>query len=99
MSQFTIRVSLHRADWSDYVSLAQRLGAIGIVDVVRGEDGNWYRLPGGEYSYEGDATSSQVMAGVTRVADAIKPPSAVVITQALTRMWRGLEMVKQASAA
>ena len=99
MSSFTIRVLLHRAGSSDYASLAQRLRAIAVVDVIRAEDGTWYRLPPGEYNYEGEATSAQLMAAVTRVADAVKPPSAVLVTQAMRREWRGLEVFKRALAA
>ena len=99
MSSFTIRVLLHRAGSADYASLAQRLRAIAVVDVIRADDGTWYRLPRGEYNYEGEATSPQLMAAVTRVADEVKPPSAVQVTQAVRGGWRGLELYKRALAA
>ena len=99
MSTFTIRVLLHRAGSADYASLAQRLRAVAVMDVIQGGDGTWYRLPQGEYSYEGDATSAQLMTAVTRVADAVEPPSAVQVTQALRGEWRGLEVSKRALAA
>ena len=99
MGSFTIRVLLHRGSSADYASLAQRLRAIAVVDVIRGDDGTWYRLPRGDYHYDGEATSAQLMASVTRVADAVKPPSAVLVTQALRRGWHGLEVFKRAQAA
>lgn len=99
MSTFTIRVSLQKASWADYVALAKGLAAIGVVDVIRSDDGTWYRLPDAEYHYEGDATSGQIMDAVARVADAVKPPAAVLVTQALRTQWRGLQIIKRASAA
>lgn len=99
MNSFTIRVLLHKAGSADYASLAHRLRAIAVVDVIRGDDGTWYRLPPGEYHYEGEAKSAQLMAAVTRVADAVKPPSAVLVSQALRRQWHGLEVFKRALAA
>ena len=93
MKYFAIRVLLHRAGSTDYAALAQRLRTIGVVDVIRGEDGTWYRLPPGEYNYEGDATSAQAGLGTSFMVDgecaATVLPEVRAVFEAIAREFAG----------
>jgi 2,4-dienoyl-CoA reductase-like NADH-dependent reductase (Old Yellow Enzyme family) len=99
MSAYTIRVELHNATWNDYVNLATKLAAQGVVDVIKGDDGTWYKLPPAEYNYEGDAAIAVVRTVVANIAAQVSSRFAVFVTEALRREWQGLEAVRRASAA
>jgi len=100
MAQFTIRVTLHGASWQEYVDLAAKLRAQEIVDVIRSDPGVWYRLPDGEYNYEGNASAGQIHNTVATIASSVVATlPAVLVTESVRRIWSGLEIVKVANSA
>lgn len=99
MSLFTIRVELHNASWNDYLLLAQRLAARGIVDVIQSDEGVWYKLPPAEYNYEGNASLSAVQQVAGEVASSVSARFALLVSECAQRGWQGLQVVKASSAA
>ena len=91
MSRYTIRVELHDASWQDYVDLARRLAAHGIVDVIRSDDGRTYKLPPAEYNYQGPATRDQILTVAKDCAASVVSSYAVLVTDAVARTWHGLK--------
>ena len=99
MHFLTIRVVLHNATLQHYLDLAARLAAIGITDLIRSDDGVLYRLPGGEYNYEGPLDAWQIELAVSDVASSVVPAFAVVVADSRLRVWRGLPIVSEAPNA
>jgi hypothetical protein len=87
---FSIRVELHYASREDYVTLAESLGRVGIVDTVVGDNGVRYKLPPAEYSYVGNATLNQVFEAARTAANSTGRTYAVVANEVLRRTWIGL---------
>lgn len=99
MNTYTIRVELHDASWDDYITLAAKLAHQGVVDVIKSDDGNWYKMPPAEYNYEGSADIHQVRTVVATIAAQVVVRYAVFVTESKRRAWQGLEVVKHSSAA
>jgi hypothetical protein len=99
MAKFTIRVELHNATWQNYADLAKNLAARGIVDVIRADDGTWYKMPPAEYNYEGNATRDQVLETTKTCTAAVVRSFAVMVTEANGRAWHGLAVVQNAKSA
>jgi hypothetical protein len=95
MAAFSVRVELHRASWDDYVTLATLLAAQGIFDTIRGNNGVLYKLPPAEYNFEGAATGEQVREAVALTASRVVSDYAVVVSQATTRFWIGLQPISE----
>ena len=53
MSQFTVRVELHGAQWVDYETLHAAMERQGFSRVIKGPDGRTYQLPSAEYDGTG----------------------------------------------
>ena len=93
MARFTIRVELHAATSADYSQLHERLARIGITDIIADDAGNRYKMPPGEYNYEGAATLEQVLASAQNSASQSNRKWAVFVTEALKRSWDGLPKI------
>jgi hypothetical protein len=94
MALFTVRVVLHdNASWEDYDALHQRLARVGVVDVIRSDDGVWYRLPPAEYNYQGDISANDLRTAVAEIARTVRSSYAVLVTHAYARYWQGLEQI------
>lgn len=89
---FTIRIELHSANASHYADLARKLAAVGITDVVRGDNGVSYKMPPGEYNYEPLADISNVRQTCAGIAASVVPSYAVFVTQGEARAWIGLRV-------
>jgi len=86
MQRFTIRVVLFDADWPEYVTLYERLRALGIDDLIQCDSGRVFKLPPGEYNYTGVASAQQVHDWVKITADSVAF-NHVLVTEALNRVW------------
>ena len=93
MANFTIRVELHDAVWSDYVALHGEMKKRGFLLTITSDDGKVYELPPAEYNYEGYVTRDQVFEGAKSAASVIKKSFAVLVTQGAGRTWCGLKLV------
>ena len=49
MTQFTVRVELHEADWDDYDVLHAEMRKEGFSTTITGSDGKTFELPTAEY--------------------------------------------------
>lgn len=93
MSQFTVRVELHKLQPGDYDVLHAEMSAQGFERTINGEKGT-YHLPTAEYNHEGSEDDPQVIlerakAAATRVGR----PFEILVTQAQRRVWLNLERV------
>ena len=86
-----IRVELHGASRAQYSPLHSLLALHGITDVIVADTGVRYRLPPGEYCYNGNATKQQVLTSAKQCAAQIVPAFAVVVTESNGVMWEGLQ--------
>lgn len=93
MSNFIIRVVLHDASLTDYVSLQKKLAAFGVVDVVLATDGKRYKLPPAEYIYSGNESAEVVRQACVNTASSTGRKFSVLVTQALNIVWHGLSVV------
>jgi hypothetical protein len=53
MANFTTRVELHDANWSDYVALHAEMAKQGFSQKITSDAGQTYKLPPAEYTYSG----------------------------------------------
>jgi hypothetical protein len=97
MTQFTTRVELHDATWSDYETLHVAMRANGFRQTITADDGSLYELPPAEYDYEGNVTSSDVLAKAAEAANVTRKSFAVLVTESVGRRWRGLKLLRKAA--
>jgi hypothetical protein len=90
MSDFTVRVEMHGAEWEDYDALRVEMEAEGFAAVVHGRGGA-YQLPAGEYALAGDLAPAQVLARARRAAGRTGFDCAVLVTESAGRAWWGLD--------
>ncbi len=90
MAQFTVRVELHDAQWTDYNTLHAAMERQGFSRLIKGDDGRIYQLPWAEYDREANLTSMQVLAFAQSAANATGKRNSVFVTEARTRAWSGL---------
>lgn len=95
MPRFTIRVELHQATAKQYTDLYQQLAKVGIVDTIMDSKGVKYRLPPGEYNYEGSGTAQDISVKAQTCAGYVVSKYAVFVTESggSGRSWNGLEVV------
>jgi len=97
MSDFTTRVELHDAVWSDYVELHKAMAKQGFSQIITSDDGQTYELPPAEYNYSGNATRSQVLEKAKSAAATVKNSFGVLVTESAGRTWTGLRLAKRAA--
>jgi hypothetical protein len=90
MAQFTVRVELHDAQWTDYNTLHAAMERQGFSRSIRSDDGQIYQLPWAEYDRDVNLTSMQVLAGAQNAAIATGKRYSVLVTEAKNRAWSGL---------
>jgi hypothetical protein len=90
MANFTVRVELHNAQWSDYEQLHSAMEQKGFSRQITSDDGKTYQMPWAEYNGTGNLTSSQVRDIAKAVADTTGKQNAVFVTEAVSRAWIGL---------
>jgi Endoribonuclease GhoS len=90
MANFTVRVELHHAQWSDYNQLHTAMERAGFSRQITSDDGSIYQMPWAEYNGAGNLTSPQVRDIAKAAADTTGKQSAVLVTEAVSRAWIGL---------
>jgi len=92
MAQFTVRVELHDAQWTDYDTLHAAMERQGFSRLIRGDDGRTYQLPWAEYDREANLTRMQILANAQSAANATGKKNSVLVTEAVNRAWSGLSL-------
>lgn len=93
MARFTVRVELHSASYSDYETLHAAMARRGLSRHITSDDGKTYQLPTDEYDKKGDFTPQQVLDSSKAAAAETGKAFAVLVTQAESRTWVGLQEV------
>lgn len=91
MTQFTVRVELHDADWDDYDVLHAEMRKEGFSTTITGSDGKTFELPTAEYCYEGDITRDQLLDKAIAAANRVHRYFGILITKSAGRTWYGLK--------
>lgn len=88
MSNFSVRVELHNADWAAYERLHVAMQTRGFNRFIIGDDGRRHRLPTAEYDLPASTLQLQeVTTLVHAIASTIRPSPMVLVTQASARGW------------
>ena len=93
MTNYTVRVELHRADEGDYASLHALMEAEGFVRWVAASDGTRKGLPTAEYNMaDTTLTRAEVFDRARAAANNVKPKPKpwVLVTESAGRQWSGL---------
>jgi hypothetical protein len=90
MANFTVRVELHQAQWSDYEKLHAAMEGKGFSRLISSDDGRRFRLPWAEYNGKGNLTSEQVLGVAQTAANTTGKANSILVTEANTRAWAGL---------
>jgi endoribonuclease GhoS-like protein len=85
MTQFTVRVELHEAQWTDYNVLHAAMKRHGFSRLIKGDDGHTYQLPWAEYDRVANLSSMQVLAVAQSAANATGKKNSVLVTEAKNR--------------
>ncbi len=99
MANFTVRVELHQAEWDDYERLHAAMGQKGFSRQITSDDGRAYHMPWAEYNGSGNLTSAQVRDIARAAADSTGKQNAVLVTEASSRAWVGLEALVATTTA
>jgi hypothetical protein len=94
MARFTVRVELHAASYSDYETLHVAMKRRGFSGNITSDDSKTYQLPTAEYDKKGDFTPQQVLDSAKAAAAETGKAFAVMVTQAESRTWVGLQEVR-----
>jgi hypothetical protein len=90
MAQFTVRVELHQAQWTDYETLHASMEQRGFSRQITSDDGKTYQMPWAEYNGIGNFSSIQVRDIAKAAADSTGKQNSVLVTEATSRAWVGL---------
>src|SRR5262249_54050845 len=84
MANFTVRIDLHHAEWSDYEQLHTAMEARRFSRRITSDDGRTYEMPWAEYNGSGNLTSAQVRDIARAAADSTGKQNSVLVTEALS---------------
>jgi hypothetical protein len=90
MANFTVRVELHKAEWTDYEQLHAAMEQKGFSRLITADNRSTYHLPWAEYNGAGNLTSTQVLDIARAAAGTTGKQNAVLVTEASSRAWAGL---------
>ncbi len=90
MADFTTRVELHEATWSDYQTLHGQMEAAGFQRTIHADQGAEYHLPTAEYVIAGNLTASDALEKAKVAAATTRKRFAVFVTTATAWRWYGL---------
>lgn len=93
MARFTVRAELHSASYADYETLHGAMARRGFSRHIAADDGTIYQLPTAEYDRIGNLTPQQVLDSAKAAAVETGKTFAVLVTQAESRTWVGLQKV------
>lgn len=95
MTGFTVRIELNEANQNDYVALNAAMEKRDFVRFYLGVGGYNYRLPGGEYIYEGEADVDLVLEWAKAAMAETGKTAAIFITESLGWLASGLVREKE----
>jgi hypothetical protein len=93
MANYTTRVELHNAAYSDYENLHAAMEKVGFSRIIAADDGTRYQLPTAEYDRSTALTCEQVLNQAKVAANSTGKGNAVLVTETTRRMWNGLQVV------
>lgn len=93
MTQFTVRVELHRANQDDYDALHAAMEGEGFSRQIKSSDGTRYHLPMAEYNRTSRKTRQEILDSAAAAADTTGKKYGIVVTESAGRSWRGLKEV------
>jgi hypothetical protein len=96
VANFTVRVELHNAQWSDYEQLHAAMEQKGFSRQIMSDDGKTYQMPWAEYNGSGSLTSPQVRDIAKAAAETTGKQNSIFVTEAVSRAWIGLNMLGRA---
>jgi hypothetical protein len=91
MSLFTVRIELHDAQWSDYEGLHSAMQRQGFSRQIAADNGQQYHMPWAEYNGAAALSSMQVLNIAQVAANSTGKKHAVLVTEAKSRAWSGLQ--------
>ena len=94
MANFTVRVELHQAEWTDYEQLHAAMEQKGFSRQITADNGTTYHMPWAEYTGSGSLSSMQVLDIARAAAVSTGKSNAVLVTEAASRAWAGLPLAK-----
>lgn len=94
MVNYIIRVAFDDPDSQTYHHLAVELAKYNIAGAIKADDGKGYYLPPGEFCYSGVEPINEVRDAIHRFAQTISAGSSVLVTEATTVSWSGLNPVE-----
>jgi hypothetical protein len=92
MANFTVRVELHNAQWSDYDQLHAAMEGKGFSRLITADNGSTYQMPWAEYNGSGNLSSTQVLDIARAAVGTTGKSNAVFVTEASSRAWAGLPL-------
>jgi len=90
MATFTVRVELHHASRLDYEQLQAAMEEKGFSREITSDDGRRFQMPWAEYNGTGNIASARVREVAQEAADSTGKHSAILVTEAVSRVWSGL---------
>lgn len=90
MTQFTVRIELHDAQWPDYDTLHAAMERQGFSRLITADDGRTYHLPWAEYDATANLSAMQVLGLAQQAANNTGKKNSVLVTEAKSRAWSGL---------
>jgi Endoribonuclease GhoS len=93
MTQFTVRVELHRANQDDYDALHAAMEKRGFSREITSDSGQTYRLPTAEYNRSSDKTRDEIRDSASAAAKTTGKGFGILVTEAVARCWQGLKEV------
>ena len=93
MALFTVRVELHNAQWADYEGLHAAMERQGFSRLIASDGGQKYYMPWAEYDATASLSSMQILNIAQAAANSTGKKNAVLVTEASSRAWSGLQKV------
>ncbi len=93
MTQFTVRVELHRADQDDYDVLHSAMEKQGFSRRIKSDGGTTYHLPTAEYNRTSNKTRQEILDSAGAAAATTGKKHGIIVTESAGRVWRGLKEV------
>jgi hypothetical protein len=92
MAKFTVRITLHEAEWEEYSKLYDSLEKEGFRDTISSDKAS-YKLPDGEYAISGNYSLDDILNKAKKAINSTSVEGSVLVTQSSGRTWFGLDKV------
>lgn len=95
MSNYTVRVELHSAQYNpDFEILHRVMQNEGFSKLITSDNGKIYHLPRGEYTISTNENRSQVLKATQRAVQETDESAEILVTESVGRTWDGLSEKK-----